>query len=138
MEVLEMFGSVNWVAVVVSVVVSMVWSFVWYSDSLAGKSWVKAVGVKSKDIEKAYMTRIMPIVLVASIVGAFMLNLVLVGVQGWFDGVLSGLLIGLGLAASQILILYAFALRPFKLMWIDATWVVVEFALLGLVIGLFS
>lgn len=138
MDIVGMFSDVNWVGVVVSVVVSMVWSFVWYSNSLAGKPWMKAVGVTAKDIEKAYMRRVMPIVLLASIVGVFSLNVILIGIQGWFEGLFGGMLIGIGLAASQILVLYAFALRPFKLMWIDCIWVVAQFALIGLVVGLFS
>ncbi len=136
MDISELLSRVNWVAVAVSAVVSMVWGFVWYSNTLAGKTWMEAVGVKAKDIEKAYMSRILPIVLVASIIGAFTLNVILADTQGWFDGLFDGLILGIGLAASQLLILYAFALRPFKLMWIDATWVIVEFALIGLIIGL--
>ncbi len=138
MDLSAMLSNVNWLAVGVSAVVSMVWSFVWYSNSLAGKAWMEAVGVKAKDIEKAYMSRILPIVLVASVFGAFMLNVILTDTQGWFDGLFDGAVIGAGLAASQLIVLYAFALRPFKLMWIDTTWVVVEFALIGLTIGLLS
>ncbi len=138
MDLSEMLNNVNWVAVAVSVVVSMVWSFVWYSSSLAGKPWMEAVEVKAKDIEKAYVSRIMPLVLVTSSVGAFTLNVVLADTQGWFDGLFDGAVLGVGLAASQILFLYAFALRPFKLMWIDATWVIVEFALIGLTVGILN
>lgn len=138
MDLSAMLSNVNWLAVVVSVVISMVWSFVWYSNSLAGKPWMEAVGVKAKDIEKAYISRVFPIVLTASVLGAFMLNVILADTQGWFDGLFDGAVIGAGVVASQLLILYAFALRPFKLMWIDATWVIVEFALIGLTIGLLS
>ena len=138
MDLSAMLSNVNWLAVGASVVVSMVWSFVWYSNSLAGKPWMEAVGVKAKDIEKAYISRILPIVLTTSVIGAFMLNVILVDTQGWFDGLFDGAVLGVGLAATQILFLYAFALRPFKLMWIDATWVIVEFALIGLTIGLLS
>jgi hypothetical protein len=136
MDLSVMLENISWGAVIIAAIVSMVWSFVWYSKSLAGEQWMKAVGVKEKDLEKAYASRIMPIVTLLSIVSAFMLALLLNDVQGWVDGFFDGAVIGAGLAATQVLILYAFALRSHKLMIIDATWVVVNFALMGLAISI--
>lgn len=138
MDLSALLSNVNWVAVVSATVVSTIWSMVWYSNSLAGKPWMEAVGVKSKDIEKAYVNRIMPVVLVANIIASFTLNLILAKSQGWFDGLFDGAVLGVGLAVPSVLFLYAFALRPFKLMWIDAGWVIGNFALMGLTIGLIS
>lgn len=137
MDFSALLGNVHWVAVLVAAIVSMVWSFTWYSKSLAGNAWMKAVGVTEKELEKAYVTNVMPVVVALSFVGAFVLALVLQGVDGWLDGLIDGAILGVGLAASQVLILYAFALRPKNLLLIDGVWVVVNFTLMGLVIGFF-
>ena len=137
MDFSALLENVNWVAVTLAWLASMVWSFVWYSKSLAGVPWMKAVGVKEKDLQKAYMTSVMPVVVVLSFVSAFVLALLLQNVQGWVDGIVDGAVIGTGVAASQVLVLYAFALRPRNLMWIDGVWVIVNFALMGLVISFF-
>lgn len=138
MDFSVLIENVNWIAVLAAMAASMVWSFVWYSKSLVGGPWMKAVGVKEKDIEKAYMTSIMPVVVILSFVSAFMLALLLQNVQGWVDGLVDGAVIGAGVAASQVLVLYAFALRPRNLMWIDGVWVVANFALMGLVLSFFA
>jgi hypothetical protein len=138
MDLSAMFENINWVAILGATVVSMVWSFVWYSKSLAGKQWMEAVGVKESELQKAYAKGVMPVVFFLSVISSFTLAILLSDVQGWVDGIFDGLVIGVGLAATQVLILYAFALRSRKLMMIDATWVIVDFSLMGLTIGLIS
>jgi hypothetical protein len=71
MDLSVLFSNINWVAVAASIIVSMLWSVIWYSKSIIGKQWMDAVGVKENEIEKAYVKRIMPVVLVVSIFGAF-------------------------------------------------------------------
>jgi hypothetical protein len=137
MDFSALLENVNWVAVLVAWLVSMVWSFVWYSKGVVGGPWMKAVGVTEKALQKAYMSRVMPVVIPFSFVSAFVLALLLQGAEGWVDGLVDGAIIGAGVAASQVLVLYGFSLRPRNLMWIDGVWVIANFALMGLVVSLF-
>ena len=138
MDLSYLVDNLNWVAVLGAWIVSMVWSFTWYSKSLAGKQWMKEVDLKESEIEKVYAKKVMPIVTTLSLISAFMLGVLLAEVQGWVDGMFDGLVIGSGIAATQVTILYAFALRSRKLMIIDALWVIVGFALMGLTIGVLA
>ncbi len=129
--------NLNWSAVVVAAVVSILWGMLWYSPAVAGNEWMKASGLKKKDLESTNMT-MMAVMVVMAFVSATVLGLVLIGVKGVVDGMFDAAFIGSGIAVTTLVTMYGFGKRRKKLLVIDALFVVTSYAMMGLVFGLLA
>ncbi len=108
----------------------------WYMA--VAKRWVAATGRSEAELRAAGAALPMTIAFVGYLLVASMLRHVLVssGVTGFFAGLVSGLGVGLFIAAPFILTNYAFARAPRALWWIDAGHAVLASAAIGAVLGL--
>lgn len=141
MEITEVlsngFESINWLAVVVATIVTFIVGGVWYHDKVLGTKWMQAVGLKKKDIENANMAKIFGSSFVLSFVTAIFLAIFADAFQidSAVNGALFGGVIGVFFVATAIGTQYAFAQRSFELFAIDASYVIITFAVMGGVIG---
>lgn len=100
-EIMDL-GSVNYIAVLLGAVLNMVLGTLWYGP-LFGKLWLKQIGKKQEDIQSS------PWIYVASFVAAFVAALVLAlviqafGNTGFFEGLLTGVVVWLGFVATVTL-----------------------------------
>jgi hypothetical protein len=124
---------INLWAVLVAAVSSFLLGGIWYGP-LFGKAWNAAAGMDPQ--KQGHPAKIFG--------GAFVFSLVAAAAFAWFLGpqpplsfaVCRGVLVGFGLVAASFGINYLFAQRGTRLWLIDGGYHTVQFALFGLVLGL--
>lgn len=124
---------INLWAVLVAAVSSFLLGGVWYGP-LFGKAWNAAAGMDPQ--KQGHPAKIFG--------GAFVFSLLAAAVFAWFLGpqpplsfaLCRGVLVGFGLVAASFGINYLFAQRGVRLWLIDGGYHTVQFALFGLVLGL--
>lgn len=132
-------GNINWVAVLVAILPSFVIGSVWYAPPVFGKYWMKASGLKQKDLEQAnfaqslVITTIMNFIMVAGLavlMSALAFDTVL-------QGVMLGALVSLAFAATSRGVHTAFEYRPFGLVLLNSAHDALYLAIAGAIIGAF-
>ncbi len=117
------FGSINWLAVIVSVIASMVIGFIWYSPAVFYKAWLTGRG---KSWEDRPMQGPSPMLFVytilASLVEAVALAFVLqtMGSDTAGSGAAGGFMLWLGFVAPTNLVNNLFAGHGWKVWLIEA------------------
>jgi len=131
------FEDVNWLGVVVAALSTFIVGSAWYHDKTLGPRWMKAVGLKRKDLENANMLRTFGLSLILSLLSAIVLSVfaVIIGVDNAFDGGLLGGVVGTFFVVTSTGSNYLFAQRSFDLFAIDASYMIVNFVGMGAIIG---
>lgn len=126
--------ALNWLAIVAAAVSAFVLGGLWYGP-LFKRAWCRETGM-DPDARPGHPGRVFGTAFVAALVAAFAF--------AWFLGpqpqvraaVHAGLMVGLAFVAMSFAINYAFAQRSLKLWLIDGGYHTLQFALYGLVLGL--
>ena len=131
------FGSVNYLAIVAAVVLNMALGALWYSPLLFARPWMAANGFTEEQIRAEGAGIGYGVSVVVSVVLAFAVALLAeaVGADMAVEGLLLGLLVGVGFVATTAGVNYVFESRPRNLYLINAGYPVVSLALIGLLIG---
>lgn len=120
-------------AVLLAAVSSFLLGGLWYSPALFGRLWNTENGGQPP---AGHPAKVFGVSFVFSLIAAF----VFAGLAGpdpsLRDAVQKGLLVGFGVVAASFGINYQFAQRSFKLWLIDGGYHVAQFALFGVVLGL--
>ena len=137
------FGELNYLAIVVGVVINMVLGALWYSPVLVGKPWMAAAGITAEDIEEAgkgEQYKGYAIAVVVSIVLVFVLALLTrnLGIDEPLDGLVLGLVAGIGLVAASQAPNYSFEGRSLRLFLINLGYSVVGFAIIGVLLAVWQ
>lgn len=141
MEVFE-YGlaaeQVNLLAVFSAAVASFVVGGFWYHEKAFGARWQKLVKLSKKDIQKANMTGIFSAAFALTFVQALLMAIVMVGLDIFaaMDGLLFGALTGAAFGSATIGVQYLYAQRTLEQFAIDGGYVLANFAIMGLIIGL--
>jgi len=121
------------VAGLVVAVLNMVVGFIWYGP-LFSKLWMREVGLSEKEIGNGPGIGYLYTMVAAFIMGCVASFLVgLTGVTSVADGLVLGLLIGVGFVATSFATTYIFSMRSLKLYFIDVTYQVITIVLAGAV-----
>lgn len=125
-------SKLNYLAVLIAALSSFIIGGMWYSLFFA-KKWQKLSGVTNEQLKRGT---------VKIFIGSFMLSVIMslnlaafIGDGGVMFGVLAGLAVGLGWVATAFGINYLFERKPFQLFLINASYSVVAFTVMGLIIG---
>ena len=129
---------VNWLAVIVAAIATFVLGGIWYGP-LFGRAWRAAEGPGKTEASQAKH----PAFVYA---GSFVLMLIAAAALAVAAGpeprvenaVALGLVVGIGWVATSFGVNYLFAGRRLALFAVDASYNVVLFALMGLIVGLFG
>lgn len=132
------FGEINYLAVVAAVILNMAAGALWYSPILWAKPWMALTGHTDMSMGggsgaiRGYVVSIL-----ASIVIALALALLAkaTGTDTIGEGLLLGLLGGIGFVLTTQGANYAFEQRPLKLYLINAGYPVVSFLIQGALLG---
>lgn len=84
--------NVNWIAVVVAIVPSFVIGSIWYAPAVFGNYWMKQVGLKPKDAEKANMVQTLGITTVMNFIAVTGLAVLMSAL--YFDSIIQGAVLG--------------------------------------------
>jgi hypothetical protein len=125
----------NYLAVVVAAVSSFLLGGLWYGPMLFGPTWQRVAGDTRKPGD-AHPARVFGISLVFALIAAFAYAALIPAPATAGMALLQGVGVGAGVVAASFGINYQFANRPAILWLIDGGYHTVQFALYGLIIGL--
>ncbi len=132
------FSNIHWLAVAIAAVAAFLLGFVWYLPAVFGKAWMKANNLTEEQLKNGNMGKVFGWAFALTLVTAvFLCALMHSTTVGWVDGAKMGALIGFGFAATSVGVGQAFERKPMYLWLIDGGYFVVNFAIMGAVIGCF-
>ena len=117
---MQHLGTVNVFAVLVAALAGFVIGGSWYGP-LFGKPWMAASGMTKEKGAEGNMA---------------LISVMLGGHRGLFSGLHMGLFAGFFFVATSLGVIYLFERRPLKHFLINAGYQIVNFAVIGMIIGL--
>ena len=124
----------NWLAVLAATVSAFVLGGLWYGP-LFKHAWCREAGV-DMDAAPKHPARVFAAAFIASLVAAAAFAWLLGPAPELLRAVHDGVLVGLAVVAMSFAINYSFAQRSLKLWLIDGGYHTLQFALYGLILGL--
>ncbi|MFB6317743.1 DUF1761 domain-containing protein [Saccharicrinis sp. FJH54] len=135
MELLNSFGEINWLSVVVSSIAAFAIGAVWYSPILVGNAWQKEINLSSDELKNTNMALVFGPAFVLTFIGAVLLELLLGSDATISEGLITGLIVSIGFITTALGINYLFARHSLKLFLIDAGYFIIFFAVMGIILG---
>lgn len=124
----------NWWAILVATALAFVLGGLWYGP-LFGQAWMQALGKTEDDIQPTpapFVISFFTALLTAVVLAWLVIEL---GVQGWVDGALLGLIAGIGFIATAMASDSAFCGWPLKLFLIQSGYRVMYAIIMGAILG---
>jgi hypothetical protein len=128
-----MLNQISWIAVLVASLVTFVVGGPWYSPMLFGSRWNKAMQRSATD--RGNPARVFGLAFVFSFIAAAALAMLLPVDATFSDGVKLGALVGACLVATSFGVNYQFSNRPAIAILIDGGYHIVQFTLMGAILG---
>jgi hypothetical protein len=128
-------SQVNVLAVLVAALSSFMLGGLWYSDALLGRTWRREAG-EERMAGQGHPAKVFGLSFLFALVAAFAYAWLVPAPGSAATALAQGLVVGAGIVAASFGINYQFAARSTKLWLIDGGYHTVQFALYGLVIGL--
>ena len=129
---------INWLAVLVGALSSFAVGGLWYSPLLFTKPWLAAIGKTEEDM-RAGGSPVVPFVLafLMSAITAIVLSVLVDWARAdtLVEGLLVGLLVGVGLVATAYVTTYSFEQRSWTLIGINGGHDIVRAAVIGAIVG---
>lgn len=138
----SVLGDLNWLAVIVSAIAFFALGGLWYSKVAFGNQWTKAVGWEPAEGESMPVTLyLMPLAtcLISSLAVAMLAEATATDTVG--EGVVLGLVAGLGLAAMALLVTGFFdPKKPQPMVWVAITsgYHVVGLIIVGIIVSIWT
>ena len=127
---------INHLAVFVCALLSLVLGALWYSPALFFKAWQKETGLSDEQVAKANPVKTYSLTLLLAWIISYNLAFFLGDSKtNWQWGLIAGLLAGAGWAATMFVIISLFEQRTLKYLLINCGYIIVYFALIGFVLG---
>lgn len=133
---LDAFADVNYLAALVAAVAYFALGALWYSPVLFSRAWIEASGVNPQE-DRRSPAPLFALSLVANLVAAVALAFLAAtaGIQGAGEGLLLGLVCGVGFALTAIVVSYSFERRPAKLQAINVGYNVAGIVLAAVIVA---
>jgi hypothetical protein len=131
---------INLWAVLLAGVSSMVIGMIYYANGVFGKEWKELAKIDHKRFAKE-MPRVMPVVFVAALVTAYVVAYVTFLYEMFFHtswlraGLVTSLILWLGLSATTLVVHNSLDQRPKNLQWISLGNRLLSILAMGLIIG---
>lgn len=128
---------INHIAVFVCAVMSLIIGAVWWSPLLFAKSWQQENGLSDEQLAKANPVKNFGLSFVLAWIMSYNLAFFL-GTPDttWQWGLAAGLLTGVGWVAAMFIVIALFEMRSVKYIAINVGYIIVYFALIGLILGI--
>jgi len=124
---------INWISVAVASIATFLVGGPWYSAALFGKRWTEAMG---QGVTKpGHPAKVFGLAYIFSFIAASMLATLMSPSATLADGLRLGALVGASFVAASFGINYQFANRPWSALFIDGGYSIVQFSLMGTVLG---
>jgi len=130
------FTDVNYFAILVASLSSFMLGAVWYSKILFKNAWLENSGLTEQDLQLADPRLIFAGSFLLTFIASLVLALFLGQEAGIGESLGTGFAIGLFWVCSSLGLSYIFEQRPLKLFLINGSYYVMQFSLIGLILGL--
>lgn len=124
---------VNYLAAIVAAVSSFMLGGLWYSKLMFETVWVREAKVNPQD---GHSPRVFILSFVFALIAAIVFAIWLGPEPVLKDAVMKGFIVGAGFVATSFGINYQFAQNSLKMFLVDAGYHTLQFALFGLILGL--
>ncbi len=123
-EFFSTLQNLNWLAVVVAALSTFAVGAAWYHEKIMGTRWMKAVGLKQKDIAKANMNKIFGFSMLGYLLCSATLGIVvkMLDLRTALDGGILGLVIGIFVVGASTMTIHLFEQRKTELIVIDVAY----------------
>lgn len=129
-------STLNWLAVTAAALSAFILGGLWYSPAMFGKVWQRENQLSDEKLKQGSMGRVFGFAFVWAFVMAFNLGIFLnTPFTDMWWGLVAGLLAGVGWVAMAIFIIGLFERKSTIYMLINAGYMIVSFAIMGLIIG---
>lgn len=128
---------VNWLGIAAATIATFLLGFLWYSQAGFGGTWMKEVGLKKKDTEKANMPVLISLSAllgILTIVGLAVLMCAL-ALHSWIQGAALGMLVAVAFTLARSANHMLYELKSFKLFLLNGSYDLLFFAIAGGIIG---
>lgn len=130
---------VNYLAVALAALSAFLLGGLWYSPVLFANKWMALSGQSEEKLKSGNMAVVFGGAFVLAFVAAFILAMLFEGrVTEIQDAASAGFGIGLGLVATSLGVSYLFERRPLGLWLINSGYFVLQFTIMGAIIGALS
>lgn len=126
---------IDWLSVLIAAILYMIFGALWYSPYFFGKAWMKFMNLTPQAMKGKSWRYIVEFI--AALVMALFLATVQAFLQAntTWDGIFVGIGIWIGFIAPVLLSTFLWAEKTWKLFWIDASFFLLAFILMGGIIG---
>ncbi len=132
-------AEINFLAVIVAILVQYAGGGAWFA--VFANPWLKALGKTKEEIQAGGAPWISyGIAFIGSVLTVLALAVILQALGGddIFDGLVLGLVCGIGFVATALAAQFSFEGRPLKLFLLDAGYPVVGLAVAGVILGVWQ
>lgn len=135
--IFDYFGDINWLAVLVATAAYFVLGAIWYSNALMGRQYRAAIG--QSDDSPVNVPAII-VNLVAWFVAAIALALISAGIGAdtAVDGIVLGLLVGVGFLGTHRVTAVVYEGRGSAIMRVNAPYQLLGLAIMGLILAIWN
>jgi len=134
-DIVNHLGEINWLAVVAASVAAFFLGALWYSNRCFGTRWMQEIGLTEGSANKGRLTRTFIATFILQLIAATALAVFIGAESDWLGGLHTGALVGLLWIATAYAITYIFEQRSMRLFLINAGFYVVQFAIMGSILG---
>ena len=141
MDFIAELQSLNYIAVAIATIASYVLGFVWYHWAVFGEAWANALGLTKEEADNTEgLGGAFAISLVSGLTKTIFIAFLMsaTNISGVLNGAFFGAVIATVFTATSLGYYNGFARTPSKLTLINSVHSVVELALIGAIIGIFS
>ena len=129
-------GQINIWAVFAAAASGFIAGGLWYSPALFGRAWMRETGLTEQQLAGSNMALIFGLSFVLSVIASFVFAMFLGPAPKWDFALMAGLSAGVAWVGASFGINYLFERKTLKLFIINAGYHTVQFALIGLILGL--
>jgi hypothetical protein len=129
------FQNINWLSVVVATLAAFAIGSIWYSPVLFSKAWMKELKLTRDDLKRANIPLIFGGTFVLQFIAALVLDMFIGLSSTWIQGLVSGVIVGLGWISTTLGINYLYGGKSLKLYLIDAGHYLFVFLVMGIILG---
>ncbi len=131
------FAGLNWFAIFGAAAAAFIAGAIWYGP-VFGQAWMADFGFQEADFEGRNNVRVFGLTFVLNVITAINLGMFLGPNADITFGIAAGFFTGFGFFAALLGVYYLFENRPFRIFLINGGFGIVNFTLMGAILGAFK
>ncbi|MCI0706253.1 MAG: DUF1761 domain-containing protein [Ignavibacteriae bacterium] len=129
------FQSLNWLAVLAATFSAFILGGIWYSPVMFAAQWMQAAGISEEMAKNSNPAKTFGGAFVFILITAINLGMFLGPQSDLATGIAAGAATGIGFVATSFGVIYLFEQRPKSHWFVNASYLVVMFIIMGAILG---